>query len=125
GFGGATLSPDVGLVTVLVSAGMTELFADSEQPAHTVVEHIIRADMWPSGTLRLSGGGRQIAQARLQQHPYLSFSADPAGEYVDITTSTHVELRMRLQTEVRRPDEDEVLNLVVTVEDLSADFTTL
>lgn len=120
--GGTTLSANVGLVKVLVSAGLTELYADNEQPAHTVVEHTIMADMWPSGTLRISGGGRQIARARLQQHPYLSFTADPDGEFVDITTSTHAEMRIRVQTEVTLPDEDEVLDLLVTFEDLSEGF---
>ena len=123
--GGTTLSANVGLVTVLVSAGLTELYADNEQPYNSVVEHTIMADMWPSGTLRISGGGRQIARARLQQHPYLSFTADPDGEYVDITTSTHAELRIRVQTEVILPDEDEVLDLLVTVEDLSEGFAVV
>lgn len=123
GGSGWSLRGDVGLIELGAFAftPLAYLSVDSDQPAHTVIEHVIQAELRPDRTMRLDGGGRPIVKAHFQNHSYLTFSIAPDGSYVDIGATVAALVRMRLQTHIAVYSE-EAVHLVATFENLSDEF---
>lgn len=123
GGSGWSLRGDVGLIELMALSftPFAYLSVDSEQPAGTVTEHVIQADLNPDRIIRLDGGGRPIVKAHFQNHSYLTFSIAPDGSYVDIGATVAALVRMRLQTHVALYSK-EAVHLVATFENLSDEF---
>lgn len=121
---GSKLDGDRGQISGRVFDGVARIDVDENMPDMTVVEHVIIAEIWPSGTLRLHGNGRPVVEARLQNHPKLTFTMGADGEYIDINASSFCRCYIRLQTEIRLYDAP-ACAFIATFHDLDDEFSVL